>query len=100
MKVLVTGSAGFIGSTLAKRLLERGDEVIGVDNLNSYYDVNLKKSRLARLQLHDKYIDVKLDINNKEKVEKIFEQHQPSRVVTGSQELHRCISKNGSRKEV
>ena len=46
MKVLITGAAGFIGSTLAIRLLERGDEVIGIDNLNDYYDVNLKKARL------------------------------------------------------
>ena len=50
MKVMITGAAGFIGSTLAHRLLDRGDEVLGVDNLNNYYDVNLKKSRLSRLE--------------------------------------------------
>ena len=49
MRILVTGTAGFIGNTLAIKLLERGDEVIGVDNLNDYYDVNLKKARLARV---------------------------------------------------
>ena len=48
MKVLVTGSAGFIGSALSLRLLARGDEVVGIDNLNDYYDIGLKKSRLAR----------------------------------------------------
>ena len=48
MKVLVTGTAGFIGSHVAQRLLERGDEVVGLDNLNDYYDVTLKKARLAR----------------------------------------------------
>ncbi len=50
MKVLITGVAGFIGSTLALKLFERGDEVVGIDNLNDYYDVNLKKARLARVQ--------------------------------------------------
>ncbi len=50
MKILVTGAAGFIGSMQAIRLLERGDEIVGIDNLNDYYDVNLKLARLARLQ--------------------------------------------------
>ena len=50
MRVLVTGSAGFIGNHVALRLLERGDEVVGLDNLNDYYDVGLKHARLARLQ--------------------------------------------------
>ena len=52
MKVLITGSAGFIGSALSLRFLARGDRVIGVDNLNDYYDVNLKKARLARALDH------------------------------------------------
>ena len=47
MKILITGTAGFIGFHLAKRLLERGDEVVGIDNINDYYDVNLKYARLA-----------------------------------------------------
>ena len=50
MKILVTGAAGFIGSHAAERLLARGDEVVGLDNLNDYYDVSLKQARLARLQ--------------------------------------------------
>jgi UDP-glucuronate 4-epimerase len=81
MKVLVTGSAGFIGSALSLRLLERGDEVIGIDNLNDYYDVNLKKARLERTLNHDAYTDVKVDLEDREKITQVFAQHQPHRVV-------------------
>ena len=59
MKILVTGTAGFIGSHVARKLLARGDEVIGVDNLNDYYDVGLKKARLARVQAFPGYTHVK-----------------------------------------
>ncbi len=52
MKILVTGAAGFIGSTASIRLLARGDEVVGLDNMNDYYEVSLKESRLARLTSH------------------------------------------------
>ena len=54
MKILVTGAAGFIGSFTATRFLGRGDKVVGLDNLNSYYDVNLKRARLARLEAHER----------------------------------------------
>ena len=81
MKVLVTGSAGFIGAELSLRLLERGDEVIGVDNLNDYYDVNLKKARLARLTPSKAFTDVRLDIADRSGVEKLFAQARPDRVV-------------------
>jgi len=55
MKILVTGAAGFIGFHLSKKLIERGDTVIGLDNLNTYYDVNLKKSRLDILNHYDNF---------------------------------------------
>jgi len=81
VKVLVTGTAGFIGSTLARRLLDRGDEVIGVDNLNDYYDVNLKQSRLNRLLDHDGFTDIRASIEDQSTMEAVFKTHQPQRVV-------------------
>lgn len=81
MKILVTGTAGFIGNALAKVLLERGDEVIGVDNLNDYYDVNLKQSRLHRLADFDAFTDVRADIGEREAMERVFREHAPQRVV-------------------
>ena len=81
MKVLVTGTAGFIGNQLALRLLERGDEVIGVDNLNDYYDVSLKIDRLARIKDHANYTDVRLDLADRAGIEALFKQHQPQKVV-------------------
>jgi UDP-glucuronate 4-epimerase len=81
MKVLVTGSAGFIGSTLALRLLERGDEVVGIDNLNDYYDVNLKKARLARHLEHPRYRHVYADLADRDAVESVFKTERPQRVV-------------------
>jgi UDP-glucuronate 4-epimerase len=81
MKVLITGSAGFIGSALALRLLERGDEVVGIDNLNDYYDVDLKKARLARNLAFDGYLDERTDIEDGPEVRRIFDQHRPERVV-------------------
>ena len=64
MSILITGVAGFIGNYVAKALLDRGEEVIGVDNLNSYYDINLKKSRLNRINLYEKFIFLEDDIAN------------------------------------
>ena len=81
MKVLVTGTAGFIGSTLALKLLARGDEVVGVDNLSDYYDVNLKKARLARFMQHPNYRHVHADLADRVAVEAAFAEHQPQRVV-------------------
>ena len=81
MKVLVTGAAGFIGSQVALRLLERGDEVVGLDNLNDYYDPDLKRARLARLTLHTSFTDVRTDVADRASVARLFEQHKPDRVV-------------------
>ncbi len=81
MKVLVTGTAGFIGNHLALKLLERGDEVIGIDNLNDYYDVNLKKARLARILDHKNYTDIRADISDRDSIAELFKQHQPQKVV-------------------
>ena len=69
---MITGAAGFIGSTLAKRLLERGDTVIGVDNLNDYYDVSLKEARLARLTSSSHFSFIKADIADRDVMPALF----------------------------
>ena len=81
MKVLVTGAAGFIGSALSLRLLERGDEVIGIDNLNDYYDIELKKARLARTLDNPAYTDVRIDLEDREGIAALFSEHRPDGVV-------------------
>ncbi len=81
MKVLITGAAGFIGSALALRLLERGDEVVGIDNLNDYYDVSLKQARLARTAEHPRFTDLRMDLEDRAAVAEAFARHRPDRVV-------------------
>ena len=81
MKVLVTGSAGFIGSEVCIKLLERGDIVVGVDNHNNYYDPKLKEARLARYIDHPNYIHSRIDISDKEALDKAFKDHKPERVI-------------------
>ncbi len=81
MKILVTGTAGFIGSHVAIRLLERGDEVVGVDNLSDYYDVELKKARLSRFANHPAYSHVHADLADRAAIEGVFATHKPQRVI-------------------
>ena len=79
--VLVTGSAGFIGFHTAQRLLARGETVIGIDNLNSYYDPALKQARLDQLLAHPSYVHHTLDLTDRGGVDGVFAQHTPRRIV-------------------
>ncbi len=81
MRFLVTGAAGFIGYHTAKALLDRGDEVIGLDNLNSYYDVKLKEARLRRLEGRNGFKFHKLDLSDRSGVESLFAEERPARVI-------------------
>ncbi|NUU99636.1 NAD-dependent epimerase [Marinitoga sp. 1154] len=79
--ILITGAAGFIGYFLSKKLLDKGYNVIGIDNINDYYDVNLKYTRLKNLQKYENFVFIKEDISNKEKIIQIFENYKPEIVV-------------------
>ena len=81
MKVMVTGSAGFIGSATSLRLLERGDTVIGVDCLNDYYDPALKRARLARTLDHPNYTQLTIDLSDRAAMDEAFATHRPQRVI-------------------
>lgn len=81
MKVFVTGTAGFIGSHVAHVLLARGDEVVGLDNLNDYYDVSLKRARLSRLLEKPGYTHITADLADRNAMEQAFAAHHPQRVV-------------------
>ncbi len=81
MKVLVTGSAGFIGSALSLKLLEQGQIVVGIDNHNAYYDPALKEARLARHNDHENYTHINMDIENGEAIMNLFEKHKFDMVV-------------------
>lgn len=76
VKLFVTGAAGFIGSHVAHRLLDRGDEVVGLDNLNDYYDVTLKEARLARLTSRKGFTFVRLDVANRDGMNELFGRHR------------------------
>ena len=80
MKILVTGVAGFIGMSVAKALLERGDEVVGIDNLNDYYEVQLKHDRLKLIEDYDAFTFIKMDISDREAMKALFEKQNFQRV--------------------
>ena len=81
MKILLTGSAGFIGYHVAKKMLDNGYKIFGLDNLNDYYDVNLKKARLASLQKSADYTNLIMDIGDFNQLNKVFEKHKPERII-------------------
>jgi UDP-glucuronate 4-epimerase len=79
--IFVTGAAGFIGFHVSKRLLERGDDVVGIDNLNDYYDPALKHARLDILRKNERFEFVRADISDRAAIEELFARHKPARVV-------------------
>ena len=81
MKVLITGAAGFIGMHTSIKMLERGDTIIGIDNLNDYYDVSLKHARLERLKKYENFIFVKVNIEDKSSIKQVFTYHLPDKVI-------------------
>lgn len=81
MNILVTGAAGFIGFHVARAFLARGDAVLGIDNLNDYYDVRLKQARLEQLTQHENFVFIKMDISDRRAVEELFARHPIDRVV-------------------
>jgi len=81
MKILVTGAAGFIGMHLSKRLLERGDEVVGIDNLNDYYDVQLKHDRLKQIENFEQFTFIKMDMADREAMASLFKEQKFNRVM-------------------
>jgi UDP-glucuronate 4-epimerase len=81
LKKLVTGAAGFIGMSCALRLLERGDEVVGIDNLNDYYDVALKQARLERLLAYPNFKFYRIDISDRDRLCRLFQSEKPKRVI-------------------
>jgi UDP-glucuronate 4-epimerase len=81
MKILVTGAAGFIGSNVSQRLLARGDSVVGLDNLNDYYDVNLKKARLAKIEAESNFKFVKANLEDRPAIETLFKDEKFDKVI-------------------
>ena len=81
MKILVTGSAGFIGSALTLRLLERGHDVVGIDNHNDYYDPAIKDARLNRIPKNANYVHLRINLEDNDAIQKCFREHKPERVV-------------------
>tara|TARA_B100001109_G_scaffold253414_1_gene251124 strand:+ start:538 stop:1545 length:1008 start_codon:yes stop_codon:yes gene_type:complete len=81
LKILVTGSAGFIGSSVVIKLLDRGETVFGIDNHNDYYDPSLKEARLDRFKSHENYIHLRLSLEDKSAIFEFFDAHRPDKVI-------------------
>ena len=81
MKILVTGAAGFIGMHCTERLLARGDTVVGVDNLNDYYEVSLKENRLKRISGHPQFTHHPVSVEDREAMAALFAAEKPDRVI-------------------
>ena len=81
MSFLITGSAGVIGNALALELLKAGEKVVGIDSLNDYYDVSLKKNRLDMLTVYRGYKNYTFDITDEDNLEKVFHRHNPRYVI-------------------
>jgi UDP-glucose 4-epimerase len=81
MKFLVTGAAGFIGFHVSQRLLAAGHQVVGIDNLNDYYDVSLKQARLDQILQHPEFIFLKMDLADRQAISSLFEDHAFDRVI-------------------
>ena len=81
MKIFITGAAGFIGSALTISLLERGENIVGIDNHNDYYDPKIKEMRVQRYLKHPNYTHLKLDLSDSIEIKKAFDQHKPEKVV-------------------
>ena len=81
MKVLVTGAAGFIGFHVASKLLQRGDAVVGLDNVNDYYDVRLKEARLEQIAGHDSFTFARIDLADRPALEALFQRHDFDAVI-------------------
>ena len=91
MNVLVTGAAGFIGFHVAQKLLARGDRVVGLDNLNDYYDVNLKLARLARIEHQPGFTFARLDLQDRPAMEALFQQHHFDAVINLAAQAGRAL---------
>jgi UDP-glucuronate 4-epimerase len=80
-RIIITGSVGFIGAALCIKLLKRGDNIVGIDNHNDYYDPNIKEARLERLKKYQNYQHYKIDLCDKNNLEDIFKKHKPQKVI-------------------
>jgi len=91
LKILITGVAGFVGMHVAKVLLERGEDVIGIDNMSGYYDVTLKEMRLKILKKYSNFSYFKVDVENINELKNIFQKYKPCKVLQSGSASWRTI---------